>query len=96
MSLYHTALAFYVVALVCQTTVSGLSLQCWRRHDQATGWRRLWLSLSLMALFLALQQAYWLEIAVRTGLYDFRQASFSMLAGLLALYVWLQLRRLSA
>ena len=51
--------------------------------------------LSLAGLLFALHNGYALELAVRTGLYDFRQATLSMLAGLLAAFAVHRFRRLA-
>lgn len=86
MNSYTLTLAFLFVALLCQITISGTSLECWMRRDLRRDQRTTWLSLALAGLLFALHHGYALELAVRTGLYDFRQATLTMLAGLLAAY----------
>ena len=65
------------------------------RRDLPRPQRFAWLALSLAGLLFALHNGYALEMAVRTGLYDFRQATLSMLAGLLAAFAVHRFRRLA-
>jgi hypothetical protein len=93
MNSYTLTLAFLFVALLCQVLISGTSVECWLRRELPRRQRNTWLSLSLASLLFALHHGYALELAVRTGLYDFRQATLTMLAGLLAAYAIHQFRR---
>ena len=86
MDAYTLNLVFLFVALLCQVLISGTSVECWLRRDLPRPQRFAWLALSLAGLLFALHNGYALELAVRTGLYDFRQATLSMLAGLLAAF----------
>ena len=93
MNPYYLTLACLFVALSCQVTFSGLALQCWLDKAQPESRRRMWLAFCLAGLFLGVQNAHQLELAVRSGLFDLRQALFAVLAGLLAIYAQLLLRR---
>lgn len=86
MDAYTLNLVFLFVALLCQVLISGTSVECWLRRDLPRRQRTTWLALSLAGLLFALHHGYALELAVRTGLYDFRQATLTMLAGLLAAF----------
>jgi membrane protease YdiL (CAAX protease family) len=52
-----------------------------------------WLALAIAALLFSLHHGYSLELALRTGLYDLRQALISALAALLLAYAVNQFRR---
>ena len=95
MDAYTLNLVFLFIALLCQVLISGTSVECWLRRDLPRQQRFAWLALSLAGLFLALHHGYALELAVRTGLYDFRQATLTLLAGLLAAFAVHRFRRLA-
>lgn len=95
MDAYTLNLVFLFVALLCQVLISGTSVECWLRRDLPRPQRFTWQALSLAGLLFALHNGYALELAVRTGLYDFRQATLSMLAGLLAAFAVHRFRRLA-
>ncbi len=95
MDAYTLNLVFLFVALLCQVLISGTSVECWLRRDLPRQQRFTWLALSLAGLLFALHNGYALELAVRTGLYDFRQATLSMLASLLAAFAVHRFRRLA-
>ncbi len=81
MDAYTLNLVFLFVALLCQVLISGTSVECWLRRDLPRPQRFAWLALSLAGLLFALHNGYALELAVRTGLYDLRQAALAALAG---------------
>ncbi len=68
-------------AMLAQSIVSGLAIELFLRKEAAAGQRRSWLAVAIGSTLLALLHGYTLELAVRTGLYDLRQA---LLAGLSA------------
>ncbi len=78
MDAYTLNLVFLFVALLCQVLISGTSVECWLRRDLPRPQRFTWLALSLAGLLFALHNGYALELAVRTGLNDFRQATLSI------------------
>lgn len=84
------------LALIIQVTTSGLAFEIALRKTLPAGDRLLWLGLALGSLLFALHHGYTLELALRVGLYDLRQA---LLAGLASLLLGLGLngirRRLS-
>jgi cell shape-determining protein MreD len=82
MNPYHLALWSLAVALIFQSVASGLSIELFLRKEQAGGVRRAWLAIAIASLLLALHHGYTVELALRTGLYDMRQA---VLAGLTAI-----------
>lgn len=93
MDAYTLNLVFLFVALICQVLISGTCLECWLRRDLPRPQRTTWLTMSLASLLFGLHHGYALELAARTGLYDFRQATLAMLAGLLAAFAVRRFRR---
>lgn len=77
------ALLALLCGLVGQALACGMSLDLSLRRGQSGGERRIWLALAGGTLLLALQHGYALELALRTGLYDLRQAILGGLSGLL-------------
>ena len=82
MNSYALTLAILLAATVLQIWSSALAIEGFLRHKQDGGLRRLWLAVAGTATLLALHDGYALELALRTGLYDLRQA---VLVGLIAL-----------
>lgn len=83
MNPYTLTLWSLVVALIAQSLVAGLSIELFLRPSRATGLRRAWLAIAIGSLLLALHHGYTIELALRTGLYDMRQA---VLAGLTSIF----------
>ena len=75
MSAYSIAIYSLIGALLTQSIAAGLSVELFLRRDLPRNVSRTWL--------LTLHHGYALELAVRTGLYDMRQA---VLAGLVGLF----------
>lgn len=82
MNPYILTLWSLATALTAQSLAAGLSIELYLRQELASGQRRSWLAVATGSLLLALHHGYTLELALRTGLYDMRQA---VLAGLIAL-----------
>lgn len=82
MNPYSLSLWSLFAALVGQSLASGLAVELFLRREQTAGARRAWLALAVGSMLLALHHGYVLELALRTGLYDMRQA---VLAGLVAI-----------
>lgn len=78
MSPYTLALWALIVALLSQSVAAGQAMAA------ALGkpYRRGWVLLAVGCGLLALHHGYSLELAVRTGLYDLRQAALSAGVGL--------------
>lgn len=96
MNPYTLSLWSLVTALLGQSLASGLAVELFLRREQAASARRAWLTMAIGSMLLALHHGYALELALRTGLYDLRQAVLSGLVALcFALGVW-GLRRLQA
>ena len=91
----HYILTLYLLfaALLCQALISGLALNCCLQRDQPAGRRVMWLAFSSGALLLALNHGSALDLAVETGIYDFRQAALAMFGGLLTAFAVWQLKR---
>ena len=88
MSSYSLTLWTLLWALLAQSLATGLATECFLRKGLTQLARRCWLALALASLLLALQHAYALELAVRTGLHDLRQGVLGASAAtLLALVV---------
>lgn len=83
MNHYVLTLWSLAFALLAQSLATGLSIELYLRKDLASGLRRSWLAVAIGSLLLAMHHGYTLELALRTGLYDMRQA---VLAGLIALF----------
>ncbi|MCL2525106.1 MAG: hypothetical protein FWF20_08970 [Betaproteobacteria bacterium] len=81
MNTYTLTLWALLLAVGLQIFAAGVGVECYLRCAQPTARRRAWLALTGGSLLLALHHAYWLELAVRTGLYDLRQAVLAALAG---------------
>ena len=69
-------------AVLLQSLVTGLSMDRYLFPKQQSG-QRAWLAIAIGSLLLALNHGYALELALRTGLYDLRQA---VLSGLTAVF----------
>ncbi len=89
MSAYALALGALVAALAAQSVATGVALEV----ALARPYRRPWLALALGSGLLALHHGYTLELGLRTGLYDLRQALLAALAGLSFAAAVLGLRR---
>ena len=83
MNPYTLTLWSLAIALLAQSLVTGLAIELFLRKGPVSCLRRAWLALSIGSMLLALHHGYNLELALRTGLYDMRQA---VLAGLVAVF----------
>ena len=82
-------------ALLAQSYVTGLATELFLRKEQSSLARRSWLALAIASLIFALHHGYALELAVRTGLHDLRQAVLAGCASLLLALAVYGLRRLA-
>ncbi len=82
MSDYALALIALLVALLGQATAAGLAIEVYLRRGLPRAVSRTWLALASGSLLLALQSGYTLELALRSGLYDLRQALLASLVGI--------------
>ncbi len=80
MSLYAFSLLALVVALAGQSLAAGVAFERALGRPLHLGW----LALALAAMLLALHHGYTLELALRAGLYDLRQAVLAALAAALS------------
>ncbi len=71
-----------LVALIAQTLVTALAIEAYFANKSDAGLRRIWLIIAIGSTPLALHHGYTLELALRTGLYDLRQALLVGFAGL--------------
>ena len=92
MSAYSLALGFWLGALIAQLLVCRLSLEVALRRQAPTRARRLGVAFATASLLLALAHGHALELALHTGIFDFRQSLLSLLAALLQ---WLAGRSLA-
>ena len=89
MDAYALTLLALATAMLTQAIASGVTLELYLRRGQALGMSRIWLAFSVGTLLLALHHGYTLELALRTGLYDLRQAILAALGGVcLAIAAW--------
>jgi membrane protease YdiL (CAAX protease family) len=90
---YSQSLLALLLAFGAQSLVAGLATEVFLRKEIASSARHGWLALAIAALLFSLHHGYSLELALRTGLYDLRQALISALAALLLAYAVNQFRR---
>jgi len=90
---YTLAVLALLLALLAQSLAAGLATEVFLRKELKPAARRSWLAFAIGSLLFALLHGYALELALRTGLYDLRQAVWGCLAGLLIAYAVSQLRR---
>lgn len=83
MSAYYLSLGALVVALISQSAATGWATDVFLRKQVAKGLRYAWLAMGLAAMLAALYHGYTLELALRTGLYDLRQAVLGAVIALL-------------
>lgn len=96
MSPYNLAVLALLLAAVAQTSAAWIAAELFLLKGQDSTRRRAWLGISLAAMLLALQQGYAIELALRTGLYDLRQALLAMLVALLFALGLFGIRRATA
>lgn len=86
MNPYAISLFALGLALVAHSIISGIAFERFFHHSPARGNRQLWLAIAIGSLLLGLHHGYSIELALKTGLYDLRQA---VLAGSASqLFVW--------
>jgi len=95
MSSYALAMLALMAALVAQAFATALAAECFLRKEQSPLARRSWLALAIASLIFALHHGYALELAVRTGLHDLRQAVLAGSASLLLALAVHGIRRLA-
>lgn len=83
MNAYLLSLAALAAALIGQAVAAGLATGLFLRKGLPAGPRRSWIALALGGALLTLHHGYTLELALRTGLYDLRQAVLAALVALL-------------
>lgn len=71
---FSLALWALAVSLLLQALAAGWATEVFVRRGLPAGWRRSWLALAIAAMLFALYHGYTLELALRTGIYDLRQA----------------------
>jgi hypothetical protein len=92
MNTYLLSVYLLFIAALSQALIGGFALKFALQRELPTWHWRMWVAFSIGALLLALHHSYTLNLALQTGLYDFRQATLVMLAGLAtSVAVW-QLR----
>jgi len=80
---YLLAVLALLVAAIAQTSAAWLASELFLHKGLGSTRRRAWLAIALAAALLALHTGYALELALRTGLYDLRQAILTACVGLL-------------
>ncbi|QRM18152.1 hypothetical protein GBK02_01460 [Dechloromonas sp. TW-R-39-2] len=93
MNPYTLAVFALLLAAVAQTSAAWIATELFLLKGQGSTRRRAWLAISLAAMLLALQHGYAIELAMRTGLYDLRQALLAMLVSLLFVLGLFSIRR---
>lgn len=82
MNAYTLTVVALLIALLAESLASGLAIEFYLRKATPRAAGRAWLAIAISSLLLALNHGYTLELALRTGLYDLRQAVLAGLAGL--------------
>jgi hypothetical protein len=93
MNTYLLSIYFLFTAALCQSLIGGFALKSSLQRDLPSDRRRMWIAFSIGALLLALHHSYTLHLAAKSGLYDFRQATLSLLCGFASAYAIWQLRK---
>jgi hypothetical protein len=81
MNSYEITLWALAGGLLGQIYAAGIAVEAVLGHGQPAIWRRIWLAFASSSMLLALHHGYALELALRTGLHDMRQAVLAGLAG---------------
>ena len=89
MSPYALTLLGLVAALLAQSVATGIALELALQKP----YRRHWLALGIGSGLLALHHGYDLELGLRTGLYDLRQAALAAIVAVFLALGFLGLRR---
>ncbi len=90
---YTLALLALLAALISLGMAAAIAIKHFLRKNQASARQRTWLALAIATLLLALQQAYALELALKTGLYDLPQSLLAGFSGLCLAIVCASLRQ---
>jgi len=96
MNSYTLAVLALLLAAVAQTSAAWIATELFLLKGQSGTRRRAWLAISLGAMLLALQHGYAIELALRTGLFDLRQALLAMLVALFFALGLFSIRRSTA
>lgn len=83
MSAYVMSLWALALALISQSLATGWAIEVLFRKNLAASLRRSWMVMAVAAMLLALYHGYTLELALRTGLYDLRQALLGCMVSVL-------------
>jgi len=83
MNPYLLAILALLLAAITQTSIAWAATERFLKKGQTRRHSRSWLAIGLGAGLLAVQHGYSLELALRTGLYDLRQAALAASVGLL-------------
>ncbi len=83
MNPYTLTLISLLSALVVHVLITWLAVGAYLHKGQKPGQGRSWLALAIGSMLFTLHHGYTLELAMRTGLYDMRQA---ILVGLAAIF----------
>lgn len=94
MNSYFLSLYFLFTAALCQALIGGFALKSSLQRDLPAERRRMWVAFSIGALLLALHHGHTLNLAAKSGLYDFSQATLAMFGGLATTFAVWQLRRI--
>jgi hypothetical protein len=87
MNSYSLSLLALSLGLLGQSIAGGLAFERFFHRSRSAAQSRHWLALAIGALLLALHHGYALELALKTGIHDLRQAILAGVAGLLYAYV---------
>lgn len=96
MNSYTLTLAILLAASILQIGSSALAIEEFLRRKGDGCRRRTWLAVATTAMLFALHDGYALELALRTGIYDQRQAILVGLAALAMAYAIRGFRRREA
>ena len=83
MSSYQVAQIALVAGIFGHALASGMAIESALQRGMSSAQRAFWLAIGLGGLLLGLQNGFALELALKTGLFDLRQALLAGLAGVL-------------
>ena len=82
MTAYKITMLLLATGILAQAVAGGVAFECTLLRRQPVANRGLWFVLGCGSLLLGLHHGYALELAMKTGLFDLRQALLASLAGI--------------
>lgn len=86
MNPYSLTVISLLGAMIAHVVITSMAIGAYFSERQKPGLSRAWLAVAIGSTLFAVHHAYTLELALKTGLYDMRQAVF---IGLAAIFIGL-------